>query len=73
MKYRLTTSLRQSVRDNQGAAVQKVLEQMGYNVSRLRISKTVTFECDGRKKDLPEKVAKAITNPVMENYRIEKL
>ncbi len=73
MKYRLTTFLRPSVRDNQGAAVQKVLEQMGYNVSRLRVSKTVYFECDGRKKNLPEKIAKAIANPVMEDYTIEKL
>lgn len=74
MKYRLTTFLREGIRDNPGVAVQKVLVQMGYtNVKSVRMGKTYTFECDGRKTNLPEKIAKSIANPVMEDYTIEKL
>ena len=74
MKYRLTTFLREGIRDNTGVAIQKVLQQMGYTkVEKVRMGKTYTFECDGRKKDLPEKIANALVNPVMEDYTIEKL
>ncbi len=74
MKYRLTTFLREGIRDNQGVAVQKVLQQMGYTkVEKVRIGKTIIFECDGRRINLPEKIARTIINPVMEDYTIEKL
>ena len=74
MKYRLTTYLRKGIRDNQGVAVQKCLESLGFiSASNVRIGKTIYFECDGRKTNLPEKIAKALVNPVMEDYTIEKL
>lgn len=73
MKYELVTSLRKGIRDNQGLAVEKVLQQMGYtNVNNVRISKLITFECDGRTK-LSEQVVDALVNPVMEDYILKKL
>ena len=74
MKYRLTTNLRNSIRDNQGEAVKAVLHRIGFpTVKTIRIGKTIEFECDGRKTNLPEKIAKELVNPVMEDYTIEKL
>ena len=72
MKYRIITMLRESIRDNQGEAVKKVLHQLGFtNVESVRMGKATTFSGDGRKIN-PEKVAEAIVNPVMEDYTIEK-
>ena len=74
MKYRLTTNLRKNIRDNQGEAVKKVLHQMGFtDVEKVRIGKTIMFECDGRRINLPEQVADKLVNLVMEDYTIEKL
>jgi len=64
--------LRESIRDNQGEAVKKVLHQLGFtNVESVRMGKSTTFSGDGRKIN-SEKVAEAIVNPVMEDYIIEK-
>lgn len=74
MKYRIITNLRKSIRDNQGECVKKVLNEIGFpNVQSVRIGKTITFECDGRRINLPEQIADKLANPVMEDYTIEKL
>lgn len=71
MNYRITTSLRKGIKDNQGDAVLKVLHNLGFtNVISVRIGKFITVSGDGRKLN-PEKIAGALANPVMEDYTIE--
>lgn len=73
MKYRVTTNYKTGIRDNQGEAVKKVLHQLGFTkVQEVWIGKTITFECDGRRINLPKQIADKLVNPVMEDYIIEK-
>ena len=71
MKYRITTMLRPGILDNAGKATTKALESLGFNgVTNTRIGKTIELQCSDE--DI-EKVAKSITNEVMENYTIEEV
>lgn len=71
--YRIISFLRESIRDNQGVAVLKVLhDPLGFtNVSNMRIGKS--FLIDVQDDVDIEAIAKEITNPVMEDYRIEMI
>lgn len=70
MKYRITTTLRAGIRDNAGVATTQALQSLGFpEVNDVRIGKTIELETD---EDI-EKIAKAIVNPVMEDFLIETL
>ena len=71
MKYRITTILRQGILDNAGKATTKALESLGFEgVTNTRIGKTIELQCSAEQ---IEKIAKSITNEVMETYKIEEL
>jgi phosphoribosylformylglycinamidine synthase len=73
-KVEVFVSLRESILDPQGKAVQNAVHHLGYNsVSDLRIGKYITFSIEENSRDLVEKKVKEICekllhNAVMENY-----
>jgi phosphoribosylformylglycinamidine synthase PurS subunit len=71
MKFKITVTLKAGILDNAGKAVTRALNTMGYDeVNDVRIGKEYYLTC--KKKDIA-KIAKSVTNEVMENYIIEKL
>ena len=71
MKYqaRIFVTLRPSVLDPAGTAVQSALKQLDYHVDSVRIGKYVD-ESDASQK-LNEAADKLLANPVIEDYRVE--
>ena len=63
--------LRPGILDNAGKATTKALASLGFNdVINTRIGKTVELQCNAEQ---IEKIAKSITNEVMETYKIEEM
>ncbi len=78
MKYqaRIFVTLRPSVLDPAGTAVQSALNQMDYHVDSVRIGKYVEIILDAADaadatQKLDEACDKLLANPVIENYRFE--
>jgi phosphoribosylformylglycinamidine synthase subunit PurS len=78
MKYqaRIFVTLRPSVLDPAGTAVQSALKQMDYHVDSVRIGKYVEIILDAAdeaeaSQKLNETCDKLLANPVIENYRFE--
>ena len=78
MKYqaRIFVTLRPSVLDPAGTAVQSALKQMDYHVDSVRIGKYVEIVLDANdeaaaSQKLDEACDKLLANPVIENYRFE--
>lgn len=73
-RYRVVTTLREGIRDNQGVAVQKVLsgDTFGFsNLNSVRIGKTYTFSLEDNV-DIHTICKKGLINEVMEDYFIEE-
>jgi len=69
MRYKITTTLRDGIRDNAGVAVTNALHGMGFDMLKsTRIGKVFYIETDD---DINE-IVKHIVNPVMEDFTIEK-
>ena len=63
--------LRPGILDNAGKATTKALASLGFDdVTSTRIGKTIELQCD---EEQIEKIAKSITNEVMETYKIEEM
>ncbi len=78
MKYqaRIFVTLRPSVLDPAGTAVQSALKQMDYHVDSVRIGKYVEIVLEAAdeaaaSQKLDEACDKLLANPVIENYRFE--
>jgi len=78
MKYqaRIFITLRPSVLDPAGTAVQSALKQMDYHVDSVRIGKYVEIALEANDDEeatqkLDEAADKLLANPVIENYRFE--
>ncbi|PZU95819.1 MAG: phosphoribosylformylglycinamidine synthase subunit PurS [Pseudanabaena sp.] len=78
MKYqaRIFITLRPSVLDPAGTAVQSALKQMDYHVDSVRIGKYVEIALEAKDDEeaaqkLDEAADKLLANPVIENYRFE--
>ena len=78
MKYqaRIFVTLRPSVLDPAGTAVQSALKQMDYHVDSVRIGKYVEIVLDAANEaeasqKLDETCDQLLANPVIENYRFE--
>jgi phosphoribosylformylglycinamidine synthase PurS subunit len=70
-KYRVITMLRPGIKDNQGTAVAAALRTLGFpEVIDCRIGKMYEIDYEG---DDIEKIAKNISNEVMEDYIIEEI
>lgn len=71
-KYEIRTFLRPNVLDQQGQAVLKALNGLGWNsVTQCRIGKVYEIEYSGDR-DIND-IAKSIYNEVMEDYEIKIL
>lgn len=74
---RIVVSLRPSVLDPAGTAVQHSLHHLGYeSVEGVRIGKNITLtltaaDTDTARQDVEAMCEKLLTNPVIENYTIE--
>lgn len=69
-KYLIIITLKKGILDNAGKAVTKALASLGFKgVDSVRIGKTIHIETD---QDI-EKIAKTLTNEVMEDYTIEEI
>lgn len=75
-KVKVFVTLRESVLDPQGKAVQQSLTNLGYEgVQDVRIGKYMELTIDGNSQDVEKTVKevceKLLSNPVIEDYRYE--
>lgn len=75
-KVKIYVTLRESILDPQGTAVQGSLHNMGYDeVSDVRIGKFLELQVDPSERDIDtlvkEMCEKLLTNTVIEDYRYE--
>jgi phosphoribosylformylglycinamidine synthase subunit PurS len=73
---RIYVTLRPSVSDPAGNAVQTGLKQLGYNTSSVRIGKYIELSLDApdpatAQRQLNDMCDQLLANPVIENYRID--
>ena len=77
MKAKIIVTPKKAVLDPQGKTVRNALEHMGYNgISAVRVGKYLEIELDGSdretaRKQLDEACHKFLSNPVIEDYRLE--
>jgi phosphoribosylformylglycinamidine synthase len=74
---RIRIMLKPTVRDAQGATVEKALKNLGYEeVSDLRIGRQIVVKLDGQQEQevrrrVEEMCQKLLANPVIEDYEVE--
>ncbi len=77
MKAKIIVTPKKAVLDPQGKTVQSALEHMGYHgVKAVHVGKYLEVELDGSdkesaRKQLDEACHKFLSNPVIEDYRLE--
>ena len=76
MKAKIIVTPKKAVVDPQGKTVQTALEQMGYRgIKAVHVGKYLEIELDGDKesarKSLDEACHKFLSNPVIEDYKLE--
>ena len=77
MKAKIIITPKKAVVDPQGKAVQNALEQMGYNgIDAVHVGKYLEIELNGAdqafaRRQLDEACHKFLSNPVIEDYRLE--
>ena len=76
MKVQVTIRRRAQISDPQGTAVGKGLRDLGYDVSDVRIDRTVILDVAGDSQDdiratVADMCERLLANPVMEDYDIE--
>ena len=77
MKARIIITPKKAVVDPQGKAVQKALEQMGYSgIDAVHVGKYLEIELNGAdpetaRRQLDEACHKFLSNPVIEDYKLE--
>jgi phosphoribosylformylglycinamidine synthase PurS subunit len=79
MKARVVVTLKRSVLDPQGQAVERALASLGFSeVKGVRLGKIIELEIEGddprrARERLSAMCEKLLANPVIEEYRIEEL
>ncbi|HSY42886.1 MAG TPA: phosphoribosylformylglycinamidine synthase subunit PurS [Candidatus Acidoferrum sp.] len=77
MKAKIIVTPKKAVVDPQGKTVQNALEQMGYRgIKAVHVGKYLEVELDGGdkealRKSLDEACHKFLSNPVIEDYKLE--
>ena len=77
MKARIIITPKKAVVDPQGKAVQNALGQMGYDsINAVHVGKYLEIELNGAEREtarrqLDEACRKFLTNPVIEDYKLE--
>jgi len=76
-RAKITVTLKKSVMDPQGSAVQHALESLGYpDTENVRMGKFIELDVrqsdrDKAEKEVDEMCSRLLSNPVIENYRFE--
>ncbi len=79
MKARIRVMLKPGILDPQGAAIAHALKALGFNnVAEVRVGKLIELELTDRspaavEQELRAMCEKLLANPVIEEYRIEKV
>ncbi len=77
MKAKIVITPKKAVVDPQGKAVQTALQHMGYNgINAVHVGKYLEIELNGAdresaRRQLDEACQKFLSNPVIEDYRLE--
>ena len=76
MKAKIIVTPKKAVLDPQGKTVQNALEHMGYRgINAVHVGKYLEIELNGEReavrKQLDEACHKFLSNPVIEDYRLE--
>ena len=77
MKAKIIVTPKKAVLDPQGKTVQNALEQMGYKgIGAVHVGKYLEIELDATdkeaaRKSLDEAARKFLSNPVIEDYKLE--
>ena len=77
MKAKIVITPKKAVVDPQGKAVQTALEHLGYNgINAVHVGKYLEIELNGAdragaRRQLDEACRKFLSNPVIEDYRLE--
>ena len=76
LKANVTVTLKKSILDPQGSAVEKALRSMNYPVESVRIGKFMEVVLNEDEKDKAEEIMheichKLLSNPVIEDYSFE--
>ena len=77
MKAKIIITPKKAVVDPQGKAVQNALEQLGYNgISAVHVGKYLEIDlnasdAENARRQLDEACHKFLSNPVIEEYRLE--
>ena len=76
LKANVTVTLKKSILDPQGSAVEKALRSMDYPVESVRIGKFMEVNLTVQDRDLAEQIMheicrKILSNPVIEDYSFE--
>lgn len=76
LKARVTVTLKKSILDPQGSAVEKALQSMKYPVESVRIGKFMEVTLSEKDRDKAEQIMheichKLLSNPVIEDYSFE--
>lgn len=76
LKANVTVTLKKSILDPQGSAVEKALRSMGYPVESVRIGKfmevNLSVDDRGQAQEIMHEICrKLLSNPVIEDYSFE--
>ncbi len=77
-RYRVIVMPKGDLLDPQGRAVRGVLKDLGWEVSDVRIGKSIVVEVRARDEDEAERILgemaeRVLSNPLVEDYEIERL
>lgn len=71
--YEIFVTYRKGIFDPPGATVKRALENLGYPVSDVKIGKYIQLESDADYDGVREMCEKLLANPVIEDFRINRV
>ncbi len=73
MKYKIEVTYKPGVLDAEGKATLSALKTLGFSVSDVKSSKAYLIECACDEKKVDEMCKKLLSNPIIQNYSIQRL
>jgi phosphoribosylformylglycinamidine synthase PurS subunit len=72
-KYKVEVTYKPGVLDAEGKATLSALKTLGFSISNVKSSKVYLIECACDEKKVDEMCKKLLSNPIIQNYSIQKL
>jgi phosphoribosylformylglycinamidine synthase PurS subunit len=72
-KYKVEVTYKPGVLDAEGKSTLSALKTLGFEVSDVKSSKAYIIECSCDEKKVEEMCRKLLSNPIIQNYCIQKL